>query len=103
MLTTLTLDKTAEGLFVPSELVAGWKQVEAIRYPDYVVLRAKSNRTASQRKKVISALRNAGLIVELDWEVPPLVSAKERAVIAQKLSGDPPLSQLVLSEREDRA
>jgi len=99
---TLTLERTTEGLFLPSELITGWQQIEAVRHSDHVVLRAKSNSAVNQREQVLSALRQANLVAEPNWEAPPPVSAQERAMIAQELSGNPPVSQLVLSEREDR-
>lgn len=103
MPSTLTLERTTEGFFLPAEFIIGWEQIEAVRYSDHVVLRAKSNGAINEREQVLSALRQANLVTEPNWNVPPPVSAQERAVIAQELSGNPPVSQLILSEREDRA
>ena len=92
---TLTLERTTEGFFLPAEFIVGWEQIEAIRYSDHVILR-KSNGIVNEREQVLNALRQASLVVEPDWNVPPPVSAQERAVIAQELSGNPPVSQLIL-------
>ncbi len=100
---TLTLERTTKGFFLPAEFIIGWEQIEAIRYSDHVVLRAKSDHTVSEREQVLNALRQADLIADPNWNAPPPVSTQERAIIAKELSGEQLISELILSERKDRA
>lgn len=102
MSNTYVLEKKPEGLLVPAEFIVEWEQVELVRYANYMILRAKSRSAPSQKEKVVQALRQANLIVEPDWEVSLPVSAERRATMAQELSNHPSLSQLVLSDREER-
>lgn len=102
MSNTHLLERRPEGLLVPAAFLTGWEQVELVRYPHYMILRSKSRPRPSQKDKVIQALHQANLIVEPNWEVQEPVSAEARAAIGLKLSGNPSLSQLVLSDREER-
>ena len=48
-------------------------------------------------------VKAAGLVEDLPWASPPVVSAAERARLAKALGQGKPLSEIIIEEREDRA
>ena len=100
---TITVRVTDKGILIPDDLLGDLESVEleVIREEGQIVIRPKQ-RPADERDQVDRALREAGLLYEPDWELPPPVSLKERAHLAQKLASSPPLSEEIIAEREDR-
>ncbi len=104
-MTTLSLTVTEEGLRLPREIFQRLGEVEVIERGDYVLIRPKPEPgdEANLRARVLSALREAGLVVTPAWPTPVSVSAEERAALAKALSVGPPLSQIIMDDRADRA
>ena len=80
---------TKQGILIPHEALGELDRTE-IEVP------------VDERTRVAQVLRDAGLLYEPDWEQPPSVSPQERARLAQKLASDPPLSEMIIADREDR-
>ena len=57
--------------------------------------------TTDKRTQVRQIL--AGMLYYPNWEMPPPVSSEERARLAKKLAQGQPLSEMIITEREDRA
>jgi len=100
MATTLTVQKTEQGLLLPHSLFRDWGEIEVIQEGRQIIIRPKTPAPAQERQAVIQALRQDGLLVEMpsDPAISP-VSAEERAALARKLSKGRPLSEMVLEER----
>jgi hypothetical protein len=91
---------------VPYLLVRAWgdvQEVEIEQRSDALVIRPKINQDEQERQRIVSDMKAAGLIEDLPWSPPPVVSAEMRAHLAEKLSHGRPLSQIILEEREERA
>jgi hypothetical protein len=100
---TITVQVTDKGILIPDELLGDLESVEleVVREEGQIVIRPKQQ-PVDERARVDRALRAAGLLYEPDWELPPPVSLREREHLAQKLASDPPLSEEILADREDR-
>jgi hypothetical protein len=100
---TIPVKVTDSGILIPHEALEGLDrdELEAVREQDQIVIRPKHHATA-ERDRVAQVLRDAGLLYELDWEQPPPVSERERARLARKLASSPPLSEVIIADREDR-
>ena len=100
---TIRVTVTDRGILIPDEALDGLDrdELEAVREGDRIVIQPKSQ-PIDERARVAQVLRDAGLLYEPDWEQPPPVSERERARLARKLASSPPLSEVIIAEREDR-
>jgi virulence-associated protein VagC len=100
---TISVQVTDKGILIPDEALGelDGTELEVVRKEGQIVIRPKKQ-PIDERTQVEQALRSAGLLYEPDWELPPPVSLKERARLARKLASDPPLSEEILADREDR-
>ena len=101
---TIPIEATEKGLLIPYEILGELEggELEAVREEGRIVIRRKLD-PADERDRVAQVLRDAGLLYEPDWEPPSPVSEQERARLAKKLASDPPLSEMIIADREDRA
>ena len=101
---TIAVKVTDKGILIPHEELDGLDRddLEAVRKEDRIVIRPKPQ-PIDERARVAQVLRDAGLLYEPDWEQPPPVSEQERARLARKLASSPPLSEVIIADREDRA
>jgi hypothetical protein len=95
---------TPQGLLIPHTALGnlGTQELEAVREKETIVIRPKVA-PAETRTQVRQVLREAGMLYEPEWEIPPPVSPEERSHLAQKLAQGQPLSEAIIAEREDRA
>ena len=95
---------TKKGILIPHEALGelGRAEIEVVREKGQIVIRPKPQ-LVDERAHVAQVLRAAGLLYEPDWKQPPPVSQQERARLAQKLASSPPLSEVIIADREDRA
>ena len=97
---------TPRGVLVPRSLIATWgnvREVEIERHADTVIIRPKPAEVAPWRGQVISKMKAAGLIEDLSWPEPLVVSPEARARLTEKLSLGKPLSELIMEDREEYA
>ncbi len=94
---------TPKGLEIPISALGEWHdaELEMVREKTAIIIRPKLV-ILSERERVQQMLREAGLLYETHWEPGPIVSPEELARIAEKLAQGPPLSELIIAEREDR-
>ncbi len=59
--------------------------------------------TPQLHAQIVSEMKAAGLIEDLPWAQPQVVSSEERARLAKKLSRGKPLSEIIIEDREERA
>ncbi|MBN1316480.1 MAG: hypothetical protein JXA42_13475 [Anaerolineales bacterium] len=104
METTVTIEITRKGLLIPRKALGDLcaEELEAVREERTIVIRPKSE-TDDERTRVRQVLRSAGMLYEPEWEPSTSVSAEERAHLAQKLGQSSPLSEVIISDREDRS
>ena len=100
---TIPVTVTNRGILIPDEALDGLDrdELKAVREEDRIVIRPKPQ-PVDERARVAKVLRDAGLLVEPDRQQPPPVSEPERAHLARKLASSPPLSEVIIAEREDR-
>jgi len=104
MTTTLVLTVSEDGLRLPRRLFPHVGEVEVIGRDDYILIKPRT-RTAAQgdaHARALTALREAGLLVSLNWPKPPLVSFEERAALARLISISQSLLEIIMQERADR-
>jgi hypothetical protein len=97
---------TQQGVLVPRPLITAWgdvQEVEIEQHADVIVIKPKTNRATQLHTQIVSEMKAAGLIEDLPWAQPPVVSSEERASLAKKLSHGKPLSEIIIGDREDRA
>ena len=97
---------TPQGVLVPRPLIAAWgdiQEVEIEQHPHAIVIKPKANRASQLHAQIVSEMKAAGLIEDLPWAQPPVVSPEECARLAKKLSHGKPLSEIIIEDREDRA
>lgn len=95
-----------QGVLVPRSLITGWGDVEEVeieQYPNAIIIKPKANRANQLHAQIVSEMKAAGLIEDLLWAQPPVVSAEERARLAERLSRGKPLSEIIIEDREERA
>jgi hypothetical protein len=97
---------TQQGVLVPRPLITAWgdvQEVEIEQHADVIVIKPKTNRANQLHTQIVSEMKAAGLIEDLPWAQPPVVSSEERARLAKKLGRGKPLSEIIIRDREDRA
>ena len=105
-MTVVAAKVTPRGVLVPRALIAAWgdaREVEIEKHADTVVIRPRPAEAAPWRGQVIGKMKAAGLIEEMPWPEPPVVSPEARARLAAKLSHGKPLSELIQEDREEYA
>lgn len=104
MATTLVLTVNEDGLRLPRQLFSHLGEVEVVGRDDYILIKPKAQSGAQGdiRTRAIALLREAGLVVTLNWPKPPAMSTEERAALARRASGGQPLSEVVIENRVDR-
>jgi hypothetical protein len=104
MTTVIAAQLTPQGLLIPHAALHDWNvsEVEVVRRERSILIRPRRD-AADTRSRIHQVLRAAGLLYKPDWETPPDVSPEERARLAKKLAQGQPLSEIIISEREDRA
>ncbi len=107
MTKAIALKVTPQGVLVPRPLIiAAWgdvQEVEIEQHPNAVVIRPKASRSSQLHTQIVSEMKAAGLIEDLLWAQPPMVSSEERARLAERLSHGKPLSEIIIEDRENRA
>lgn len=97
---------TPEGVLVPRPLLRAWgdiQEVEIEQHPNAIVIKPKADHTSQLHAQIVSEMKAEGLIEDLPWAQPPMVSSEERARLAKELSHGKPLSEIIVEDREDRA
>ena len=97
---------TPQGVLVPRPLITAWgdiQEVEIEQHPHAIIIKPKANRARQLQAQIVSEMKAAGLIEDLPWAQPPVVSSEERARLAKKLSHGKPLSEIIIEDREERA
>ena len=106
MTKVIALKVTPQGVLVPLPFITAWgdvQEVEIEQRSNAVIIKPKANRASQLHAQIVSEMKAAGLIEDLLWAQPPLVSSAERARLAKKLSHGQPLSEIIIEDREDRA
>jgi len=97
---------TPQGVLVPRPLITAWgdvQEVEIEQRADVIVIKPKANHASQLHAQIVNEMKAAGLIEDLPWAQPPVVSSEERTRLARKLSHGNPLSEIIIEDREDRA
>jgi hypothetical protein len=97
---------TPQGVLVPRPLITAWgdiQEVEIEQHPHAIIIKPKANHASQLHAQIVNEMKAAGLIEDLPWTQPPVVSSEERARLAKKLSHGKPLSEIIIEDREDRA
>jgi hypothetical protein len=97
---------TPQGVLVPRLLITDWgdvQEVEIQQHADAIVIKPKAHHARQLHAQIVSGMKSAGLIEDLPWAQPPVVSSEERARLAKKLSQGKPLSEIIIEDREERA
>jgi hypothetical protein len=97
---------TPQGVLVPRPLITAWGDIEEVeieQHADVIVIKPKDDNARHSQAQIVNGMKATGLIEDLPWAQPPVVSAKERASLAKKLSHGKPLSEIIIEDREDRA
>jgi hypothetical protein len=106
MTKVLAVKVTPQGVLVPRPLIAAWGDVEEVQieqHADAIVIKPKADHPPHSHAQIVGEMKAAGLIEDLPWAQPPVVSSEERARLAEKLSHGRPLSEIIIEDRQDRA
>lgn len=97
---TIPVQITEKGILIPIEALGELErtEIEVAKDKGQIVIRPKPQ-LVDEPARVAQVLREAGLLYEPDWEQPPPISFEERARLAQKLTTDPPLSEVIIADR----
>lgn len=98
----IAVQMTPQGVLIPYTALEEWQdmELEVIQEKYRIVIRPKS--APITRNEVREMLRESGLLYEIDAPSAKPVSQAERARLAKKLAQGQPLSELIITEREDR-
>lgn len=106
MTTAVAVTVTPQGVLVPRSLIAIWGDVEEVeikQHPNAIVIKPKAARASQLRAQIVGEMKVVGLIEDLPWAQPPVVSPEERARLAKRLSRGKPLFEIIIEDREGRA
>jgi virulence-associated protein VagC len=106
MKTVVDAKVTSQGVLVPRPLIAAWgdvKEVEIEQRSNAIIIKPKATRADQLATQIVSEMKAVGLVEELPWLPPPVISPEERARLARKMSHGKPLSEVIVDDREDRA
>jgi len=87
---------------VPRPLITAWGDVEEVEIEqraNAIIVKPKTNRSRQLHAQIVSEMQAAGLIEDLPWAQPQVVSSEERARLAKKLSYGKPLSEIIIEDR----
>jgi hypothetical protein len=93
---------TPQGVLVPRPLITAWGDIEEVeieQHADVIVIKPKHDNARHSQAQIVNEMKATGLIEDLPWAQPPVVSAKERARLAKKLSHGKPLSEIIIEDR----
>ena len=97
---------TPQGVLIPRPLITAWDDVEEVeieQHADVIVIKPKTHHARQLHAQIVSEMKAVGLIEDLPWAQPPVVSSEERARLAKTLSHGKPLSEIIIEDREERA
>ena len=100
---SVSLKVTPQGVWVPRALVPGGDEVQEVEIEqraDVLIIKPRLHDTGGLRAEIVRDMKAAGLIEDLTWARPPVVSAEERARLAMKLGQGQPLSEVIIGERD---
>ena len=106
MITAVAVKVTPKGVLVPRSLIAAWgdvKEVEIEQHADSIVIKPRSEHASLLRAQILSNMKAAGLIEDLPWAEPAVISPEKRAYLAKKSGDGKPLSEIIIEDREDSA
>ena len=95
---------TSEGVLVPRPLVAAWgdvQEVEIEQRAGALIIKPRADHASRLHDRIVNEMKAAGLVEDLPWPQPPVVSPEERARLAERLSHGKPLSELIMEGREE--
>jgi hypothetical protein len=106
MNTVIAVKVTPQGVLVPRPLITAWGDVEEVEIEqraNAIIVKPKTDRANRLHAQIVNDMKAAGLIEDLPWAQPRVVSSEERARLAKKLSHGKPLSEIIIEDREDGA
>jgi len=77
-------------------------EVKIEQYANAIIVEPKTDRANRLHAQIVNEMKAAGLIEDLPWAQPPVVSSEERARLAKKLSHGKPLSEIIIDDRLHR-
>jgi hypothetical protein len=103
MATLIPVKMTAKGLLIPRSTLQQWDEIEVWQEENRIVIQPKVSTTPTQERALAEqALREDRLLLDIGGApLSPPVTPAERVELAQKLSAERPLSELVLEERRN--
>ncbi len=103
MNTTITLQITPQGVLIPRENLGDLdiRELEAFRENEAIIIRPKSVHSGVHGQ-IRQMLRESGVLYEPDWGIPPPVSPEDREQLAKKAASSQPLSEIIITDRQDR-
>lgn len=105
MTTVIKAKVTPRGVLIPRPLLAVWGEIEEVEIEqqgDAIIVKPTSVPAPDLRAAIVREMKAVGLVEELPWAPPQVVSAEERARLAKKLGRGKPLSEIIIEERADR-
>ena len=102
MNTVIAVKVTPQGVLVPRPLITAWGDVEEVEIEqraNAIIVKPKTDRASGLHAQIVSDMKAVGLIEDLPWAQPPLVSSEERTRLAKKLSHGKPLSEIIIEDR----
>jgi len=102
---TVVVKVAPQGVLVPHPLLVPWGDVQEVEIKQHarsIVIQPKARRVSPAHARIVDEMKAAGLVENVPWMPPPVVSAEERARLAEKLSQGQPLSEIIIVDREER-
>ncbi len=100
----IAVEVTPQGVLVPRPLIKAWGDVQEVAIEqrlNAIVIKPKADRADQSHAEIVSEMKEAGLVEDLPWVQPPVVSAEERVYLAGKLSRGKSLSKIIIEGREE--
>jgi hypothetical protein len=73
-----------------------------VRIVNVIIVKPKTDHANRLHAQIVSEMKAVGLIEDLPWAQPPVISSEERARLAKKLSHGKPLSEIIIEDRLNR-
>ena len=102
MATSIGVEIIPQGMLIPRVAIREWldQDIEVIKDKERIIIQPKA-RPSAERERVLQILESSGLLVRPEWKATsPPVSSVEFTELAEKFSQGPPLSEIVIEERE---